>query len=79
MDDLVRDKERDAPTIGLILCKSKNETMVEYALRGVETPMGVSTFRTALPSSVLDVLPSIETLSEKLQTLPIEAIPGVEH
>jgi predicted nuclease of restriction endonuclease-like (RecB) superfamily len=76
VDDLVRDKERDAPTIGLILCKSKNETMVEYALRGVETPMGVSTFRTALPSSVLDVLPSIETLSEKLQTLPIEVIDG---
>jgi predicted nuclease of restriction endonuclease-like (RecB) superfamily len=76
IDDLVRDKERDAPTIGLILCKSKKATMVEYALRGVDTPMGVSTFRTSLPQSVLDVLPSIEALSEKLSSLPdIEVLP----
>jgi predicted nuclease of restriction endonuclease-like (RecB) superfamily len=74
VDDLVRDKAFDAPTIGIILCKSKNATMVEYALRGVETPMGVSTFRTALPQSVLGVLPSIETLSEKLQTLTLDEI-----
>jgi predicted nuclease of restriction endonuclease-like (RecB) superfamily len=74
VDDLVRDKAVDAPTIGIILCKSKNATMVEYALRGVETPMGVSTFRTALPQSVLDVLPSIEALSEKLQTLTLDEI-----
>lgn len=70
VDDLVRDKVRDAPTIGLILCKSQSAVMVEYALRGVETPMGVSTFRTALPQSVLDALPSIEELSEKLQAFP---------
>jgi predicted nuclease of restriction endonuclease-like (RecB) superfamily len=74
VDDLVRDKAVDAPTIGLILCKSKSATMVEYALRGVETPMGVSTFRTALPQSVLDALPSIETLSEKLKTLPMDEV-----
>ena len=74
VDDLVRDKERDAPTIGMILCKSKKKTMVEYALRGMDTPMGVSTFRTALPESVLRVLPSIETLSEKLKTLPMDDI-----
>jgi hypothetical protein len=70
VDDLVRDKERDAPTIGIILCKNKKAKVVEYALRGVDTPMGVSTFRTALPASVLDALPSIETLSEKLDQLP---------
>jgi predicted nuclease of restriction endonuclease-like (RecB) superfamily len=72
VDDLVRDKERDAPTIGMILCKSKKKTMVEYALRGMDTPMGVSTFRTALPEAVLSALPSIETLSEKLKTLPLD-------
>jgi predicted nuclease of restriction endonuclease-like (RecB) superfamily len=66
VDDLVRDAKMDAPTIGMILCKSKKKTMVEYALRGVETPMGVSTFRTTLPEAVLDSLPSIEMLAEKL-------------
>lgn len=74
VDDLVRDKERDAPTIGMILCKSKKKTMVEYALRGMDTPMGVSTFRTALPESVLSALPSIETLSAKLRTLPLDEV-----
>ena len=69
VDDLVRDKERDAPTIGIILCKNKKAKVVEYALRGVDTPMGVSTFRTALPASLLDALPSIEALSEKLDQL----------
>lgn len=67
VDDLVRDPAVDAPTIGMILCKSKKNTLVEYALRGVESPMGVSTFRTALPPEVLAALPSIETLTAKLQ------------
>ncbi|TAG25956.1 MAG: DUF1016 domain-containing protein [Burkholderiales bacterium] len=66
VDDLVRDAAVDLPTIGIILCKSKKKTMVEYALRGVDTPMGVSTFRTTLPHAVLGSLPSIETLAEKL-------------
>jgi predicted nuclease of restriction endonuclease-like (RecB) superfamily len=69
VDDLVRDAAFDAPTIGMILCKSKKKTMVEYALRGVETPMGVSTFRTALPAAVMNSLPSIEALAAQLDLL----------
>lgn len=72
VDDLVRDAAMDAPTIGMILCKSKKKTMVEYALRGVETPMGVSTFRTALPAAVMDSLPSIEALAAQLDQLEVE-------
>jgi predicted nuclease of restriction endonuclease-like (RecB) superfamily len=68
VDDLVRDARVDAPTIGLILCKSKKKTMVEYALRGVQTPMGVSTYRTSpeLPKELADLLPSIEALTAEL-------------
>lgn len=64
VDDLVRDPKRDEPTIGMILCKSKKKTIVEYALRGVQTPMGVSTYRTTpeLPKEVTDLLPNIESL-----------------
>ena len=69
MDDLVRDPKHDAPTIGLMLCKSKKKTMVEYALRGIETPMGVSTYRTSpeLPKELADLLPSIESLTDELE------------
>ncbi len=73
VDDLVRDAAVDAPTIGMILCKSKKKTMVEYALRGVETPMGVSTFRTALPAAVIDSLPSIAALAAQLDLLEADS------
>jgi predicted nuclease of restriction endonuclease-like (RecB) superfamily len=68
VDDLVRDPKVDNPTIGMILCKSKKKTMVEYALRGVQTPMGVSTYRTSpeLPKDIADLLPSIESLVAEL-------------
>ncbi|HNJ21405.1 MAG: PDDEXK nuclease domain-containing protein [Nitrospira sp.] len=69
VDDLVRNQTVDAPTIGLVLCKSKKGTVVEYALRDINTPMGVSTYRTALPDAMAGVLPSIEALTEELQTL----------
>jgi len=56
----------DNPTIGLILCKSKSKTTVEYALRNVSTPIGVSTHR--LPESLEDSLPSVEQLEMELQS-----------
>ena len=74
VDDLVRDKAVDAPAIGIILCKSKKGTVVEYAMRDVATPMGVSTYSTALPESMSKVLPSIESLSAKMDALPVETI-----
>jgi hypothetical protein len=41
VDDQLR-KEHDNPTIGFILCKSKNKTIAEYALSNVNTPIAVS-------------------------------------
>ena len=48
--------------------------MVEYALRGVETPMGVSTYRTSpeLPKELVGILPTIEQLEIGLQTGAVE-------
>ena len=37
--------EWDAPTVGLVLCKSKDKTVVEYALSGSGRPMGVAQFK----------------------------------
>ena len=58
----------DAPTIGLILCQSNNEVLAEYALRGMDTPIGVSTFELtrALPITLASALPSIEALEAEL-------------
>lgn len=51
VDDQLR-HEMDAPSIGIILCKGKNEVIVEYALRDSTKPMGVAEYRlsAALPN-----------------------------
>ncbi|MFI6645863.1 YhcG family protein [Streptomyces sp. NPDC050504] len=62
VDDLVRDKAVDAPTIGILIAESKNQPVVEYALRSQRRPLGVSTYA-ALPDPVRALLPSADDLS----------------
>ncbi|HEY9881012.1 MAG TPA: PDDEXK nuclease domain-containing protein [Leptolyngbyaceae cyanobacterium] len=64
VDDQLR-KEHDNPTIGIILCKSKNKTIAEYALRNLSTPIAVSTHR--LPEKLKDNLPTIEQLEMEVE------------
>jgi hypothetical protein len=65
IDDLLR-HEDDQPTIGIILCKSKRKTTVEYALRNVSTPIAVSTHQ--LPDQLRQNLPSSEQLEMEIDT-----------
>jgi len=64
VDDLLR-KEHDNPTIGIILCKSKNKAIAEYALRNVNTPIAISTHK--LPQQLQESLPTAEQLEEQLE------------
>lgn len=75
VDDLLR-SEMDNPTIGIVLCKSKNKATVEYALRYIQHPVGVATYRLrdTLPESLQGNLPSIEDLEMELNSLPVEAV-----
>ncbi|MBS4028099.1 MAG: DUF1016 family protein [Ignavibacteriales bacterium] len=56
--------ENDEPTIGMILCKSKNKLVVEYALRDVKKPIGVSSYRltSSLPKNLKGNLPTMKQL-----------------
>lgn len=67
VDDVLK-HANDTPTIGLILCQTQNEIVAEYALRGVEKPIGVSTFELtrALPAELETSLPSIEQIEREL-------------
>lgn len=58
----------DNPTIGILICKSKNDTVVEYALRDVHKPIGVSeyTITKHLPADLKSSLPSIEDIEAEL-------------
>jgi len=70
VDDLLKSPE-DNPSIGIILCKTQDHTIVEYALRDMNKPIGVSTYqlRDALPDKLKGNLPTIEQLEIELQTL----------
>lgn len=64
-DDLLRHPD-DKPTIGLLLCRSKTELIVEYALRGIKKPIGVAQWETelvkALPEELRGSLPTVEEI-----------------
>lgn len=67
VDDLLK-HEKDEPSIGLVLCKSKNKFIAEYALRDMQKPIGVSEMQIlqALPENLKGSLPTIEELEKGL-------------
>lgn len=73
VDNLLR-TERDDPMIGIILCKSKDRTTVEYALQGTQQPIGVSSYQlqSKLPSGLENSLPTIEQLETELEIATAE-------
>ena len=60
--------EGDQPTIGLLLCKSKDRLVAEYALSDIQKPMGLSTYTLShtLPEALRGKLPSIEAIEREL-------------
>ncbi len=73
-DDLLRHPD-DQPSIGIILCKSKNQAIAEYALRDLNKPIGVSAYQlqSALPEQLKSSLPTIAELEDVLETVSVEA------
>lgn len=69
IDDLLAHPD-DKPTIGLLLCRTKNNVVAEYALRGSSGPIGVAEWTkaltTSLPDELSSSLPSIEELESEL-------------
>lgn len=70
IDDLLRVPD-DKPTIGLLLCKTKNNVVAEYALRDISKPIGVAGFETKivkkLPKNLKSSLPTIEEIEAELE------------
>ncbi len=67
VDDKVR-HAADAPSIGLVLCQDRNQIVAEYALRGVEKPIGVFEYEITrlLPSNLKSALPTVEEIEAEL-------------
>ena len=67
VDDKLRGKD-DNKTIGLLLCKGKDEVVAQYALTGYDQPIGISDYQLskAIPENLKSALPSIEEVEEEL-------------
>lgn len=67
--DGIMKKEQDNPTIGLLLCKSKNNLVAEYALKDMTKPMGVSEYKLTgqLPEELEKQLPSVEDIQNRIK------------
>lgn len=65
---LLRKEGRDNPTIGLLVCKSKNNLLAQYALESSNQPIGISEYELAklYPEKVEGTIPTIEEIEEKL-------------
>lgn len=69
VDDLVANKKNDNSTIGIVLCKEKDNITAEYALRGFSKPLGVAqyNFVKSIPAKLQSELPSIKELEKELK------------
>lgn len=57
--------ERDNPTIGVLLCKTPNETVIKYSLKGINSPLGVADYQ--LPKKLKSDMPTIEELESAIE------------
>ncbi|WP_225739547.1 PDDEXK nuclease domain-containing protein [Chlorobium phaeovibrioides] len=79
VDSLLK-RDDDEPTIGLLLCRDKNNIEVEFALRDMNKPMGVSEYSLmeTLPDNLKAALPTVEEIERDLKQLP-KKDPGEEE
>ena len=67
--DGILKKEEDNPSIGLLLCKSKNNLVAEYSLKDISKPIGVSEYKVtrSLPDALEEQLPSVEDIQKRIK------------
>ena len=67
--DGILKKEEDNPSIGLLLCKSKNNLVAEYSLKDISKPIGVSEYKVtrSLPDALEEQLPSVEDIKKRIK------------
>ena len=67
--DGILKKEQDNPSIGLLLCKSKNNVVAEYSLKDISKPIGVSEYKitSSLPGNLEKQLPSVEDIQKRIK------------
>lgn len=77
VDDLMRHPS-DNPTIGIMICKRKDNFIAEYALRDINKPIGIAEYESqivsSLPKKLKNLLPTIEEIEAELSTAPVTQV-----
>ncbi len=70
VDDMLRHKA-DEPSIGILICKERNKVVAEYALRGINKPIGVSEYKLTekIPAGLKGSLPTIKQIEQELKDI----------
>ena len=68
VDDMLK-HETDNPSIGILLCKTKDKLMAEYALKDINKPIGVSEYTLSdyIPEELVDIIPSAEDVEKRIR------------
>lgn len=67
----IKKKPTDNPTIGLLICKTKNNVMAQYALESTNQPIGISEYQLSklMPENIQSQLPTIEDIEANLSDM----------
>jgi hypothetical protein len=67
IDDILKHPQ-DNPTIGIMLCKTRDKLTAEYALKDINKPIGVSEYKLSdfVPAEYIDTLPSAEDIEKRV-------------
>ena len=66
VNELIRTSDEN-PTIGLLICKSMDQTDVKWAFQGIQTPMGVATYSKIQIEEIEQNLPSAEAIQKRIE------------
>ena len=68
VDGILR-KNGDNPTIGLLICKTKDDVLAQYAVNNIKSPIGVSEYELTklMPAEFKNTLPTIEEIENELK------------
>ena len=66
VDELIKSND-DNPTIGLLICKDRNQTEVKWAFKGIQTPIGVATYNNIKIKDIQDLLPTEKQIQKQIE------------
>ena len=76
VDELLKTRDEN-PTIGLLVCRSKDQTEVQWAFRGIETPLGVATYQNVCIADASQYLPTDEQIRQQIELAEREFVEGL--